>query len=271
MKIKKVCRKLFVSFICLYASLFFSNSVSAFDSTIEKMSGAKKEQIHIHVPKAKEIKKETYEQQVRRMYKEMNYLGAIQHVERPGQAQEYLDYHLHVGYDKEVYAWKEDRKGYVYKPDDFWAPFKLIHEKGRDDCDGFAVAAAALLSDNGYSGDILWLYSANPTIKNSHVVYIYKNRTTEKYCAITRLETEKEIGRHGYDTINSLAEALLKAHHNFDSYVTISLPDPKKIDWINGDYFAGLALTGYMHQEFHKAKSLKWVKHGQKSKSDKSN
>ena len=37
-----------------------------------------------------------------------------------------------------------------YGKEDYIASFKIIHKKGSDDCDGSALAAAALLHDDGY-------------------------------------------------------------------------------------------------------------------------
>ncbi len=52
----------------------------------------------------------------------------------------------------------------------YWAPLKTIHKTKKDDCDGGAIAAAALLQDDGFPPYILWLKSK----KDAHVVFLYK-------------------------------------------------------------------------------------------------
>jgi len=198
---------------------------------------------------------EKHKREVYNKYKNMSIQELIEYVKDPKQVQGYFYYYLRPDYDKEVYAIKIGE--FIYKPENFVAPFKLVHEKGRDDCDGYAVAAAALLSDNGYGQDLLYLYSTNTKVEKAHIVYLYKQG--EYYRVNSQSNEERSIKSK---TLDELTSMLFKFHykHKFDSFVVVSLPDRKQIDWINGGYYVGLKLTRYLDEEIGKAEKLKSIK-----------
>jgi len=59
-----------------------------------------------------------------------------------------------------------------YEEQDYWASFKRVHENKIDDCDGGAVAAAAILNDNGYPPYILTMQCKG----HGHAVFLYRNK-----------------------------------------------------------------------------------------------
>jgi len=61
----------------------------------------------------------------------------------------------------------------VYGKLDYWASFKYINITKKDDCEGGALAAAAILSDDGFPAYIAILRNFN----ENHAVFVYK--TTE--------------------------------------------------------------------------------------------
>lgn len=69
----------------------------------------------------------------------------------------------------------------VYGKEDYWASFKYIHKNKKDDCDGGALAAAAILSDDGFPPYIAVL--KNSKTNDVHAIFVYKT-TKGKYCSI---------------------------------------------------------------------------------------
>ncbi|MBN1827644.1 MAG: hypothetical protein JW884_00660 [Deltaproteobacteria bacterium] len=94
----------------------------------------------------------------------MSHTDVISEISTPWQARQYLLNYLSYASDRDTYG-----------EEDFIAPFRRIHAMRRDDCDGGALAAAALLSDNGYNPLMLCMYSNEHTLerKGGHSVYIY--------------------------------------------------------------------------------------------------
>lgn len=64
----------------------------------------------------------------------------------------------------------------TYGESDYWASFKRIHEKKIDDCDGGALAAAALLRDDGYPSYILIIKGNYHGNERVHAVFPYRNQ-----------------------------------------------------------------------------------------------
>lgn len=74
-------------------------------------------------------------------------------------------------YCTKVLSYKDDK--IVYGKLDYWASFKNIHKNKMDDCDGGALAAAAILSDDGFPPYIMVIEN----LFSAHGVFVYK--TTE--------------------------------------------------------------------------------------------
>lgn len=68
----------------------------------------------------------------------------------------------------------------TYKTSDYWASLKQTLEKKKGDCDDFAIGAAALVCDDGYTGFLMnvfytaeWI-DENKNVDNGHAYYVYK-------------------------------------------------------------------------------------------------
>jgi hypothetical protein len=83
-------------------------------------------------------------------------------------------------YCTKILEYKND--SVVYGKNDYWASFKYIHKNKKDDCDGGALAAAAILSDEGFPPYIAVL-SKKETPDQAHAIFVYKT-TGGKYCSI---------------------------------------------------------------------------------------
>ncbi|MDP2908006.1 MAG: hypothetical protein Q8O03_08795 [Nanoarchaeota archaeon] len=80
-------------------------------------------------------------------------------------------------YCTKILEYKDD--SVVYGKTDYWASFKYIHKNKKDDCDGGALAAAAILSDDGFPPYIAVL-SKKETPDQAHAIFVYKT-TGGKY------------------------------------------------------------------------------------------
>ncbi|MDP2749283.1 MAG: hypothetical protein Q8O89_00440 [Nanoarchaeota archaeon] len=95
-------------------------------------------------------------------YASMSYKEVIEYVKTPKQAEEYIQVYL-----------EPNISGAFVKS------FKRTHEERKADCADATVAAAALLSDNGYEPTYLLMASKNKNGKMSseaHAVFIYKEK-----------------------------------------------------------------------------------------------
>ena len=85
---------------------------------------------------------------------------AMIQVTTPNQVREYLLNFL--DYQKDAKNFGET---------EYMASFRVIHQNRSDDCDGAALAAAALLHDNGYPPLMLCMYEDDSS--NGHAVFVY--------------------------------------------------------------------------------------------------
>ena len=93
-----------------------------------------------------------------------DYKQVIRELSSPLEASIYCtEYLTHGGIDI-------DSRLYGYG--DYWASFRKIHERKIDDCDGGALAAAAILSDDGFQPYVLVVNA----ISMCHVVFLYMNQ-----------------------------------------------------------------------------------------------
>jgi hypothetical protein len=97
--------------------------------------------------------------------KRLKYSEVIKEVKTPEQAKRYLTEYLSVKADLENYG-----------VEDYVASFKKINEKGVDDCDGGALAAAALLRDDEYPSLMLCMFRKEHSLEHhgGHAVFIYQ-------------------------------------------------------------------------------------------------
>ncbi|MEK6969193.1 MAG: transglutaminase-like domain-containing protein [Nanoarchaeota archaeon] len=92
-------------------------------------------------------------------YSKLTWQEAIDQVQTPEQAQEYLDQHFSTDYDE--VGWHSKGES-----------FKYNHSKAKGNCLDYATVAAALLSDNGYSPILLAMSDSN----TAHAVYLYRTK-----------------------------------------------------------------------------------------------
>ncbi len=102
----------------------------------------------------KNLKAQTY-------YANLNYLKIIKVIKTPKETAYYLKTYLH------------------FKRTETCRSFKYIHNRKYGQCAEYAVAAAALLSDNNYPPLILHLYYHSS--KNTHALFIYQHKKTKKW------------------------------------------------------------------------------------------
>jgi len=148
--------------------------------------------------------------------RDMTYVEAIRAVKTPRQAQDYIRNNITYADDKETYGEEE-----------YIASFKRIHEGGRDDCDGAAFAAAALLSDNDYRPLILSVFRDVPgsNVREGHSLFLYIDGN--KWGTLGVDPTNDSLPKY-----SSIVEIVRK--HNCEYFV---LSDISKhyADWLDND------------------------------------
>ncbi len=135
-----------------------------------------------------------------------NFKEAIKEIDSIEKAeiyvQNYLFYKKDIINDKEV---------------EYYACFKKIHERKTDDCDGMAIAAAALLSDDGYPAYLLRLYE---NFKEGHVVFLYK--VNGKFGSIGHTNQDNYPPR--FNKVSDLVKKISKGMEaNYKRYEIINL------------------------------------------------
>jgi len=144
---------------------------------------------------------------------EKDYLTVIKELKTPLEASIYCT---------KILEYENDIK--VYGKRDYWASFKQIHKNKKDDCDGGALAAAAILSDDGFQPYIAVL-SDEGTPVQAHAIFVYKT-DKEKYGSIG---INRSDCTSGYDSLEKLVNDMGFSH--FQIY-NISKYNP---DYINND------------------------------------
>ena len=124
---------------------------------------------------------------------ESDWQTAIREVKTPLEAAIYCNNVLLYTSDEELYNTR-----------DYWASFKQIHAMKRDDCEGGAFAAAALLSDDGFPPYIMMLHKEKET---GHAVFVYRNQDG-KFGSVGIHDTD--FSNPVYDRIEELAEQISK-------------------------------------------------------------
>jgi len=144
----------------------------------------------------------------------LDYKQAIAKVKTPEDAAKYLTVFLSYQPDKKTFG--------IY---DYIASFKRIHENRHDDCDGGAIAAAALLSDNGYPPLILVMYNYGSK-RDAHAVFPYQENKRWGMLGIN----SKDCQWPTYDSI----EEMVRTTGEYDSFYINNIA---KIchNWIDND------------------------------------
>lgn len=143
-------------------------------------------------------------------YSTLSWQEAIKIIQTPEQAQDYLDRYLTTD---------QNKKGKF---------FAEIHHSGKGNCFAYSIAAAALLSDDGYKPNVLHMEASNITA--AHAAFLYK--TPQGYNALGNLSCCRTV----YRTIDDLVKAF--ANHTgitFDKYfiADLDLTFPNR-EWITG-------------------------------------
>lgn len=131
-------------------------------------------------------------------YKKLSIEQVIKAVSTPEQAAEYC-LSLESASDSELYG----------EPD-YWASFKKTHSTQRGDCEDAAIAAAVLLSDDGYKPLLLELeefWEPGKSIK-AHIVYVYKKKGLWGSIGIN----SSDVQPARYKTLDSLAKKLIDVY-----------------------------------------------------------
>ena len=148
-------------------------------------------------------------------FRDMTYQEAIVDVKTIDQTEDYLLNYLHPAQDV-----------FNYWNFEYMASFKKIHKKGKDDCDGGTLAAAALLSDNGYPSLMLCMWKeAGSKQPGGHVIFPYQKNGKWGSLGINPRDCE-------FSQYNSIEDMVKK--HEFDRYKVINIKE-KYPDWINND------------------------------------
>lgn len=144
----------------------------------------------------------SYEEQV----ENMSFEQVIRAIKTPEQAQKYLMNFLESKLDSEI-----------YDIEDYIASFKKTHKIRKGDCEDGAIAAAALLSDNGYLPLLLRMYVHFPLFSSigfSHGIYVYKENNLWGSLGIN----EGDYRRPKFETLDELV-----ASHKYFMYSVVNL------------------------------------------------
>lgn len=121
----------------------------------------------------------------------------IAEVDTVDKAQEYCG-SLYYEFDKDNYG-----------EENYWASFKTIYKKGKDDCDGAAVAAAALLSDDGYPAKIICMYGK----EYGHAIFLYEEKGKYGSIGINWCDNNSAV----FDSVDELVRAIDKLINGEDA------------------------------------------------------
>lgn len=151
---------------------------------------------------------ETFEEKLVR-YQSMSYQEMIQEIHTPDEVRWYI-------------------RNYITPEEDpsFAAPFQMIHAQRKGDCSEAVVAAAALLSDDGYPPQVLFLRSPlDPQRYPRHLVFVYEEKNLWGSLGINDADIQ-------YARFSTLEELALQ--FPFEEYSFQILPVEKFPGWVSG-------------------------------------
>lgn len=163
---------------------------------------------------------------LKRPYSHLNYKEVIKEIKTPEQANHYLRKQLH------------------YADTGTYSSFKRIHERGYGLCAEYAIAAAALLSDNDYPPLILVIYLRNASF--NHAVYIFQDKKTGRWgCLGTGKKDTLDWG-----ICDNIAEIVYYLDGCFSKKITAyRIFDLSNIKFVNGS-------TLFIFQRAHASKKI---------------
>ncbi len=121
----------------------------------------------------------------------------------------------------------------IYKPKENYTPsFKKIHETREGDCDNATLAAAALLSDDGFKSYMLVFYGEGNNENTGHSVFLHK--TKDGYYGINGINiSDNKIGFKSIDEIvNYMDES--NPDYNLSKFIIFDLEEFSP-DFIDND------------------------------------
>lgn len=142
------------------------------------------------------------------------YLEAIRANKTDEQVEKYLTEYLTYAYDKDN-----------YNKEEYMAAFPEIHAHKQDDCDGGAVAAIALLSDDSYKTYLLKLYNKNPK-ESDHLLCVYQ-APDGKYGSLSINWIENATGKNRTELITLLNNLDIWTSYNYQSYTLLDVTQYK--------------------------------------------
>ena len=97
--------------------------------------------------------------------------------------------------------------------------FKKVHESRVGDCDNKAVSAAALLSDDGYTPNLLIMHETLEEGVPGHAVFLYKGEMGYGILGMPRMHAI-------YEDVPSLLKAFNSTHgENYTTYMVVNLDE----------------------------------------------
>lgn len=192
----------------LPAAAALSGLIALTTSLVFLFKGYSKEGYKTVSSSSLEYRQSTHKKQDRQAV--LEWYDAIKIVSTPRGAQKYLESNFTYDADKAT------RKT--------GGSFKNTYKKGKGLCFDYATTAAALLADDGYRPLILRLDGK----KESHAVYLYRDRETAKFGALGNTPRAPE-----YECIRDLAMSFGETFENFTIIdLDSSFPDR---EWVWGD------------------------------------
>lgn len=147
-------------------------------------------------------------------YKSLSYEQVIKTVSTPEQAQWYVE--------NCITPFSEDDDEFLVRHS-----FRLTHETGRGDCDDAAVAAAAMLQDDGYPPKYMRLTGYS----GGHVVYLYFDFKKELYGVVSIWPNE--FSKPRFKSLDELARWISSRNHRYMQYLVSTFDEGGIIpDWV---------------------------------------
>jgi len=146
-----------------------------------------------------------------KIYARLNYLKIIKLINTPQEAAYYLKTHLN------------------FKHTETCRSFKYIHQRRYGQCTEYAIAAAALLSDNNYPPLILHLYYRSK--KSTHAFFLYQDKRTKQWGILA----EKEVFLPIFKNPREICVALNKLHRDRSRIIAYKIHDLRGYNFIDGD------------------------------------
>jgi len=149
------------------------------------------------------------------------YTDAMESITTPEEAAAYITAFMEHG--------GETIDSRIYFEPDYCASFKVMHQrlmhckKIADDCDGGALAAAALLQDNGFPSHILILETFQSPYSRmlkttSHAVFLYRTQTGFGSLGINPSDMQQPVHKNISSLVRQINTASKQNYQRFSVY-----------------------------------------------------